>query len=56
MYTSKSGTTTTKQSIIFSSTSFAHFVWTFCAITSYLCTKLTDLAFLVFCFNLRTWY
>jgi len=26
-----------------------------CAMKSYLCTKLTDLAFLVFCYNIWTW-
>jgi len=53
---SKSQTLTQQNSqLLFSSTSFAHFVYTFCAMTSYLCTKLTDLACLMFCYNLRTW-
>jgi len=52
----KSRTLTQQNSrLCFSSIRFAHFMKSFCAMTSYKCTKLTDLAFLVFCYNLRPW-
>ena len=41
--------------LFFSSTSLAHVAWTFCAMTSCYCTTRTDLACLVFCYNLKTW-
>jgi len=41
--------------IFFSSTSLAHFDWSFGTMPSYKYTKLTYLACLVFCYNFRTW-
>ena len=53
IFGSKSQTLTQQNSrLLFSSTSFAHFVYSCCAMTSYSCTQL-DLAFVVFCFSLK---